>query len=137
MDGCPLHKKNNLEVTDNNNAYLFGNPYSFLKLQRLYIDPLTPEDEKRRIIEKAKSENLPRIHQLLNKTNQMNLTTRRLSEKQLIEQFQHLGIVIKNTDQLITELQLKYVVHHNTIIIVLTTIFKGREGLESWGESHD
>ena len=35
------------------------------------------------IIEKAKSENLPRIHQLLNKTNQMNLTTRRLSEKQL------------------------------------------------------
>lgn len=30
-----------------------------------------------------------------------------LSEKQLIEQFQHLGIVIKNTDQLITEKQKK------------------------------
>ena len=35
------------------------------------------------IIEKAKDENLLRIHQLLNKTNQMNLTTRRLSEKKL------------------------------------------------------
>tara|TARA_Y100000591_G_scaffold321742_1_gene337176 strand:- start:1174 stop:2859 length:1686 start_codon:yes stop_codon:yes gene_type:complete len=34
-------------------------------------------------IEKAKSENLPRTHQLLNKTNQMNLSTRRLSEKEL------------------------------------------------------
>ena len=54
LDGCPLHKKNKLEVKDNN-AYLFGNPFSFLKLQRLYIDPLTPEDEKKGIIEKAKS----------------------------------------------------------------------------------
>ena len=35
------------------------------------------------ISEKAKSENLPRTHQLLNKTNQMNLSTRRLSEKEL------------------------------------------------------
>tara|TARA_B100001057_G_C22866705_1_gene956830 strand:- start:830 stop:2512 length:1683 start_codon:yes stop_codon:yes gene_type:complete len=35
------------------------------------------------IIEKFKDENLLRIHQLLNKTNQMNLTTRRLSEKEL------------------------------------------------------
>ena len=34
-------------------------------------------------IENAKNENLPRIHQLLNKTNQMNLSTRRLSEKEL------------------------------------------------------
>ena len=34
-------------------------------------------------IENAKSENLPRTHQLLNKTNQMNLSTRRLSEKEL------------------------------------------------------
>jgi Predicted enzyme involved in methoxymalonyl-ACP biosynthesis len=34
-------------------------------------------------IEKAKSENLPRTHQLLNKTNRMNLSTRRLSEKEL------------------------------------------------------
>ncbi len=55
LDGCPLHKKNDLEVKDNNNVYSFGNPFSFLKLQRLYIDPLTPEEEKRRIIEKAKS----------------------------------------------------------------------------------
>jgi len=55
LDGCPLHKKNDLEVKDSNNVYSFGNPFSFLKLQRLYIDPLTPEEEKRRIIEKAKS----------------------------------------------------------------------------------
>ena len=41
LDGCPLHKKNDLEVKDNNNVYSFGNPFSFLKLQRLYIDPLT------------------------------------------------------------------------------------------------
>ena len=53
LDGCPIHKKNDLEVKNNNDAYLFGNPFSFLKLQRLYIDPLTPAEEKRRIIEKA------------------------------------------------------------------------------------
>ena len=53
LDGCPLHKKNNLKNNDNN-AYPFGNPFSFLKLQRLYIDPLTPEAEKKGIIEKAK-----------------------------------------------------------------------------------
>jgi FkbH-like protein len=34
-------------------------------------------------IENSESKNLPRTHQLLNKTNQMNLTTRRLSEKEL------------------------------------------------------
>ena len=55
LDGCPLHRKNNLEEKDNNNPYPFGNPFSFLKLQRLYIDPLTPEEEKSGIIEKAKS----------------------------------------------------------------------------------
>ncbi len=53
LDGCPIHKKNDLEVKNNNDAYLFGNPFSFLKLQRLYIDPLTPAEEKRNIIEKA------------------------------------------------------------------------------------
>ena len=55
LAGCPLHRKNNLEEKDNNNPYPFGNPFSFLKLQRLYIDPLTPEEEKSGIIEKAKS----------------------------------------------------------------------------------
>ena len=55
LDGCPLHKKNDLEAKENNNAYRYGNPFSFLKLQRLYIDPLTPEEEKWGIIEKAKS----------------------------------------------------------------------------------
>ena len=53
LDGCPLHKKNNLKNNDNN-AYPFGNPFSFLKLHRLYVDPLTPELEKKGIIEKAK-----------------------------------------------------------------------------------
>ena len=53
LDGCPIHKKNDLNVKDNNDAYLFGNPFSFLKLQRLYIDPLTPAEEKKSIIEKA------------------------------------------------------------------------------------
>ena len=32
-----------------------NNPFSFLKLQRLYIDPLTPEEEKKGIIDKAKT----------------------------------------------------------------------------------
>ena len=54
LDGCPLHKKNNLEEI-NNDPYTYGNPFSFLKLQRLYLDPLTPEKEKEKIIEKAKS----------------------------------------------------------------------------------
>ena len=48
LDGCPqCIKKNSLEIKDNK-PYLFGNPFSFLKLQRLYIDPLTPEEEKKR-----------------------------------------------------------------------------------------
>ena len=54
LDGCPVHKKNSLEIKDNN-PYLYGNPFSFLKLQRLYIDPLTPEEEKKGIIDKAKN----------------------------------------------------------------------------------
>ena len=55
LDGCPIHEKNNVEIKDKNIAYQFGNPFSFLKLQRQYIDPLTPDEEKRKIIEKAKS----------------------------------------------------------------------------------
>ena len=53
LDGCPLHKKNNLENNKSNAAYTYGNPFSFLKLQRLYLDPLTPNTEKKAIIEKA------------------------------------------------------------------------------------
>ena len=53
LDGCPLHKKNNLKNNKSNVAYAYGNPFSFLKLQRLYLDPLTPETEKKTIIEKA------------------------------------------------------------------------------------
>ena len=44
LDGCPIHKKNNLGIKNENRAYAYGNPFSFLKLQRLYIDPLTPEE---------------------------------------------------------------------------------------------
>jgi len=49
---CPLHAMND---TKNNNKkkYEFGNPFSFLKLQRKYIDPLTPDSEKYNLLEKA------------------------------------------------------------------------------------
>ena len=53
LDGCPMHAKNNISVIDNNKAYEYGNPYSLLKIQRLLIDPLTPENEKQLLIEKA------------------------------------------------------------------------------------
>ena len=55
LDGCPVHAKNNIVDIQNNVAYKYGNPYSFLKIQRLLIDPLTPESEKGRLIDKAKS----------------------------------------------------------------------------------
>ena len=55
LDGCPVHAKNNIVDTQNNVAYKYGNPYSLLKIQRLLIDPLTPESEKDRLIDKAKS----------------------------------------------------------------------------------
>ncbi len=55
LDGCPVHAKNNIIDIQNNIAYEYGNPYSFLKIQRLLIDPLTPESEKNKLIDKAKS----------------------------------------------------------------------------------
>ena len=55
LDGCPIHAKNNIVDVQNNVAYKYGNPYSLLKIQRLLIDPLTPESEKDRLIDKAKS----------------------------------------------------------------------------------
>jgi len=55
LDGCPVHAENNIVDIQNNVAYKYGNPYSFLKIQRLLIDPLTPESEKGRLIDKAKS----------------------------------------------------------------------------------
>jgi succinate dehydrogenase / fumarate reductase iron-sulfur subunit len=55
LDGCPVHAKNNIVDIQNNVAYKYGNPYSFLKIQRLLIDPLTPESEKGTLIDKAKS----------------------------------------------------------------------------------
>ena len=55
LDGCPVHAENNIVDIQNNVAYKYGNPYSFLKIQRLLIDPLTPESEKGRLIDKPKS----------------------------------------------------------------------------------
>ena len=55
LDGCPVHAKNNIVDIQNNVAYKYGNPYSLLKIQRLLIDPLTPESEKDRLVDKAKS----------------------------------------------------------------------------------
>ena len=55
LDGCPVHAENNIVDIQNNVAYKYGNPYSLLKIQRLLIDPLTPESEKDRLIDKAKS----------------------------------------------------------------------------------
>ena len=54
LDGCPMHAKNNIVDIQNNVAYKYGNPYSFLKIQRLLIDPLTPNTEKDKLIDKAK-----------------------------------------------------------------------------------
>ena len=34
-------------------GFKYGNPFSFLKLQRKYLDPLTPESEKSELINKA------------------------------------------------------------------------------------
>ena len=54
LDGCPMHAKNNTVDIQNNVAYKYGNPYSLLKIQRLLIDPLTPNTEKDKLIDKAK-----------------------------------------------------------------------------------
>ena len=54
LDGCPVHARNNIVDTQNNEAYKYGNPYSYLKIQRLLIDPLTPDSEKHKLIDKAK-----------------------------------------------------------------------------------
>ena len=54
LDGCPLHAKNSQEKKNNDEPYKYGNPFSLLKIQRLIIDPLTPEFEKSKLIQKAK-----------------------------------------------------------------------------------
>ena len=54
LNGCPLHEKNRYESKNNDEPYKYGNPFSLLKIQRLIIDPLTPEFEKSKLIEKAK-----------------------------------------------------------------------------------
>ena len=53
LDGCPMHSRNNIDI-ENNEPYEAGNPFSLLKIQRLILDPLTPESEKNNLIKKAK-----------------------------------------------------------------------------------
>ena len=53
LDKCPLHQLNNLKESKNRMSFKHGNPFSFLKLQRKYIDPLTPDTEKKSLINKA------------------------------------------------------------------------------------
>ena len=50
-----MHAKNDNNDIENNLAYKYGNPYSLLKIQRLLLDPLTPENDKEKLVEKAKS----------------------------------------------------------------------------------
>ena len=57
LDGCPVHAKNDITDIRQNDAYKYGNPYSFLKIQRLLIDPLTPDSEKNKLIAKVRTLN--------------------------------------------------------------------------------
>ncbi len=50
---CPLHEKNNFKDKNETKKYDYGNPFSFLKLRRKYIDPLTPEPDKKNLLNKA------------------------------------------------------------------------------------
>lgn len=53
LHNCPLHKKNDTKDISTSEKFDHGNPFSFLKLQRKYIDPLTPESEKKILLDKA------------------------------------------------------------------------------------
>ena len=53
LHNCPLHKKNDTKDISASEKFEYGNPFSFLKLQRKYIDPLTPESEKKILLDKA------------------------------------------------------------------------------------
>ena len=53
LHNCPLHKKNDTKDILTGEKFEYGNPFSLLKLQRKYIDPLTPESEKKILLDKA------------------------------------------------------------------------------------
>ena len=53
LHNCPLHKKNDTKDISTSEKFEYGNPFSFLKLQRKYIDPLIPESEKKILLDKA------------------------------------------------------------------------------------
>ena len=53
LHNCPLHRLNSFKDTKSRKGFKYGNPFSFLKLQRKYLDPLTPESEKSELINKA------------------------------------------------------------------------------------
>lgn len=49
INNCPLHKKND----HSEKQYDKGNPYSFLKLQRAYIDPNTSKANRKKVLSVA------------------------------------------------------------------------------------
>lgn len=49
LEGCPLHEKNEGDAE----AYHFGNPFSFLKLQQVHVNPCATEENKEKASEVA------------------------------------------------------------------------------------
>lgn len=50
LNKCPLHEKNNLEACE----YRYGNPYAFLKLQRVLVNPMATAANHQAAITAAK-----------------------------------------------------------------------------------
>lgn len=50
LNKCPSHEKNDLNAEE----YQYGNPYAFLKLQRVLVNPMATEKAKSKAIESAK-----------------------------------------------------------------------------------
>tara|TARA_B100000686_G_scaffold204229_1_gene211059 strand:- start:12319 stop:13050 length:732 start_codon:yes stop_codon:yes gene_type:complete len=62
LDKCPMHaknfggklpKENKDKLPNPDNGYKYGNPFSLLKLERIYLDPLTSERGKELALQKA------------------------------------------------------------------------------------
>lgn len=54
LDGCPVHTQNELE-DQSKASYAFGNPYGFLKIQRVLVNPSASVNDKRQAVELAMS----------------------------------------------------------------------------------
>ena len=56
LQGCPMHEQNFNEETAENEkeGYLYGNPFSLLKLQVLRLDPLNTQPGRDQALEHAK-----------------------------------------------------------------------------------